>query len=75
MIVPKILGSFHAGLYLGGDKIIHMAPLYSEVFGEFFNFTTIATFMGNYTGLMTISPKIQMLSEQDLYKRATEMSA
>jgi len=58
LIVPKILGSFHAGLYLGGDKIIHMAPLYSEVFGEFFNFTTIAAFMGGYTNLMAISSKI-----------------
>lgn len=68
--MPKVFGSFHAGLYLGGDKIIHMAPLYSEVFGEFFNFTTIAAFMGGYTNLMTIAPKMQLLSDQDLYKRA-----
>ena len=45
LIVPFFYGAFHAGLYLSNDRVIHLAPQFREIQGNFFNFTDMHTFL------------------------------
>ena len=77
LIVPSRLTcgiSFHSGVYLGTDTLIHLAPFLSlgegctRQGGQYFRFTKIDAFMDPYGEVaIAMLPGLQLLSDTEIY--------
>ena len=70
VIILPFTVTFHAGLYLGDSRFIHMAPLDDEIQGKVFRFVNLKNFLMGTEAITVIEPKLNFMNDKELNERA-----